>query len=508
MAGGEYNKLELSKPDYNFRDVERREFLFDFADTITEPESVGSGLSENVELPDVLSCRTGLSRSQEQSFTLIISGLGIAGLFVPNLLLAGLSCVLWTVFAGLILWRFALISVGWRVLRRSARPIRRRKRVELPIYSILIPVYDEAPIMRQLARAVGRLDWPKDRLDIQILLEDDDPQTLIAAQLAGFPLGTRFTIIPAGGPRTKPNALNYGLAQARGMFVCIYDAEDRPAPQQLREAYDAFERKGPQLACVQAPLIASNMSKHLLSAHWGLEYAVQFGLLLPTLAGLKLPILVGGTSNHFRLDVLKASGGWDAWNVTEDADLGMRLARFGYHVGLIRAGTLEDAPTCIRIWHAQRSRWIKGFIKTWLVLMRSPRRVRREMGTRNFIAAQFMLGGAIFAPLLHLPFVLIVMASLQSAELTIGAMGWALIVFGFFVCALGDCLAPGKWSWMRVAAVVTRPLYWPLHSIAAYRALWELAERPHFWAKTPHCPVQSEAGDDEEDHPCSTGSSV
>lgn len=218
---------------------------------------------------------------------------------MPALLLVGVMVILWSVFASLIIWRFALLVVGWRcvAVRRKSRPVIDPDGT-LPIYSILVPVYDEAPVMQQLACALGRIDWPADRLDIQILLEEDDAETLKAARLARFPAGTRFTIIPLGGPRTKPNALNYGLARARGDYVCIYDAEDRPAPSQIREAHAAFVC-GARLACVQAPLVASNMRAHWLAANWGLEYAVQFGFLLPALAGLRLPILIGGTSNHF-----------------------------------------------------------------------------------------------------------------------------------------------------------------------------------------------------------------
>jgi cellulose synthase/poly-beta-1,6-N-acetylglucosamine synthase-like glycosyltransferase len=504
VAGEDYNQDNRGYANSSFRDVERSGFVFD-SDEILYTGLIKSKLyPKDVVLPRQLSCKAGITKSQRRAVIVFAIGLAGAGLLAPVTLVMGGAVTLWTVFASLILWRFALLVVGWRcVALERARPRIIEDVADLPVYSILVPVCDEAPVMRQLARALGRIDWPADLLDIQILLEADDLQTISAAGLARFPARTRFTIIPTGGPRTKPNALNYGLARARGDYVCIYDAEDRPAPSQLREAYAAFACGTARLACVQAPLVASNMRAHWLSANWGLEYAVQFGFLLPALAGLKLPILIGGTSNHFNISILRVSGGWDAWNVTEDADLGMRFARFGYDVGVIKAGTLEDAPTAGRVWRAQRSRWIKGFIKTWAVLMRRPSRVLAEMGWRKFVAAQLTLGGAVLAPLLHLPFALLLIGAVLSPGFSIGAMGMALIVFGLLVGLIGDVMAVKKWSWMVLAAIVTRPLYWPLHSIAAYIALWELAVRPYFWAKTPHCPT-----DTEEEDACSTGLSV
>lgn len=300
MAGEDYIQNNISRSNYSFRGVEKSVFVFDVEQLSVDKIHAVTDQAVEVFLPKQLSCRSGLTQSQYRIASVFGMGLGIAGLIMPALLIVGAMVVLWSLFASLIIWRFALLVVGWRcmAMRRKSRPVTGSDRT-LPIYSILVPVYDEAPVMAQLARALGRIDWPVDRLDIQILLEEDDAETLRAAKLARFPAGTRFTIIPPGGPRTKPNALNYGLARARGDYVCIYDAEDRPAPSQLREAYAAFVCGGARLACVQAPLVASNVRAHWLSANWGLEYAVQFGFLLPALAGLRLPILIGGTSNHF-----------------------------------------------------------------------------------------------------------------------------------------------------------------------------------------------------------------
>lgn len=463
------------------------------------PEVVDDGTRPQFDdylplLGQEFSFEQGLTGSQIRWLKTSAIVVSAATFIAPVFVLAVLSVLFFAIFTVLIIWRLGLVLVG-ASLRLASNKQNSQTNNDLPVYSILVPVYQEAPIMKQLAQALKKLDWPKARLDIQLLIEADDPETLRAAKKARFSKQTRFTIIPPGGPRTKPNALNFGLMQARGQYVCVYDAEDRPDPSQLKAAYCMFKKSKGDLACVQAPLIGDNAGSALIAAHWSLEYAVQFGLIMPAMASSDLPLLIGGTSNHFRKDVLLASGGWDGFNVTEDADLGMRLARANMRTKMITPPTYEDAPEHISVWVPQRSRWIKGFMQTWLVLMRRPSHTRRQMGGRDFAVMQLSLGGAVLAPLLHLPLFLLVLAALISSSFSLGFMGTSLLVAGLLVGLLGDVCAPGAWSFSRVAAVLTRPLYWPLHSIAAYRALWELAVKPHFWAKTPHKPRHEEPED-------------
>ncbi|MEO1643031.1 MAG: glycosyltransferase [Pseudomonadota bacterium] len=420
---------------------------------------------------------------------------------MPNALLAGLSGVFWLIFSVLILWRLALLAGGFALSRRQSPHAAMCMDETLPIYTVMIAAYDEATVMPQLASALRALEWPVGQLDIMLLLEEDDAATLPAALRAGFPHGTRFITVPDGQPRTKPRALNYGLARAKGEYVCIFDAEDRPHPNQLKQAYSKFCGGDETLACIQAPLIGANADRSLIAAHWSLEYAVQFRFLLPALAALRAPIPIGGTSNHFRKSRLIAAGGWDAYNVTEDADLGLRFSRLGWRVGVIGKGTLEDAPTRFSIWKAQRSRWIKGFIQTWLVLMRRPSAAIRQMGLQNFVYMQLSLGGAILAPIAHGPLFLLVLASFLTDQLSPGATGWALLLTGWLVTLVSDLTAPGLPLFARLKAALTRPLYWPLHSLAAWVALSEMISRPHYWAKTPHEPST------EDQATCFTGSS-
>lgn len=447
-------------------------------------------VSGEVLLHPLLSCRLGLSPLQRKFGISLVLAIGIAALLVPATILFIVTGFLWVVFALLIVWRLmiVLIGLGLRLWPRQPERITSFEGIELPVYSILIAIYKEQEMMPQLARAMQQIVWPPGKLDIQILFGADDGETLLAAEVCDFPAGTRLQIVPVGEVKTKANALNYGLARARGDFICVYDAEDRPHPGQLLEAYRAFLNGGPKVSSLQAPLVADNQDDSLIAAHWGLEYATQFGLLLPAMEALNLPISIGGTSNHFRVRDLQSAQGWDAWNVTEDADLGLRFSRFGRRVRMLNLPTYEDAPTQLPVWFAQRSRWIKGFVQTWLVLMRRPGILIKEVGWQQFLAIQLALGGAIIAPIFHAPVMLLALLACASVEISLGIAGWSLLMFGLLAGFLSDVLAPGPWSFSRLVAVITRPLYWPMHTVSAVRALWELVVAPQFWAKTPHSP--------------------
>jgi cellulose synthase/poly-beta-1,6-N-acetylglucosamine synthase-like glycosyltransferase len=367
---------------------------------------------------------------------------------------------------------------------------------ELPFYTIIVPLSREARSVKGLVKALRTLDYPAEKLDIKFVIEIDDDET--PAALAGLGLGSSFEIIvaPAVGPRTKPKALNAALPLARGSLTVIYDAEDRPEPDQLRRALDVFWAGNDKLACVQACLTIDNTDDWWLAGLFTAEYAAQFDLFLPGLAALNLPLPLGGSSNHFRTAVLREIGAWDPYNVTEDADLGMRLGRFGYRATVIRSTTYEEAPPSVRPWLNQRTRWFKGWMQTWVVHMRTPQRLLNELGLAGFVTFQLVVGGNVLAALIHPIFLCMVVYTIACGELLLSADGvsaaltW-LFVTTFFAGYLVS-VAMGLRGLVRrkvVGAAWTLslvPLHWILLSIAAWRALFQLAHDPHGWEKTEH----------------------
>ncbi|HRE43521.1 MAG TPA: glycosyltransferase [Terricaulis sp.] len=410
----------------------------------------------------------------------MLGGLGFALYRDAGLTLAVLHLLAFALFACAIAWRLYAAASLLPAMTRLAAPAR------WPTYTILCPLYREANVAPDLIAALGRLDYPIHALDIKLLIEADDVDTLAAA-LAVAPPHIEILTIAAVAPRTKPKALNAGLARARGEYVVVYDAEDRPHPQQLRAALAAFADGGPRLACVQAPLSIDNGHASWISRQFAAEYAIQFREMLPLLARLGLPLPLGGTSNHFRTETLKAIGGWDPYNVTEDADLGYRLARAHAECGIIGPPTWEEAPVTLGAWLSQRTRWIKGHMQTWLILMRNPFRCAHEMGLRNFAAMQLTLGAGLAAAFVHGPLAAIIAYALISPDNVLGAAGFTLALAGYCTAVFAALTASALSNDLGHArAALTMLFYWPLASLAAYRALGELLLRPHYWRKTAH----------------------
>jgi cellulose synthase/poly-beta-1,6-N-acetylglucosamine synthase-like glycosyltransferase len=368
---------------------------------------------------------------------------------------------------------------------------------ELPIYTLLVPLYREAHMLPSLVAALSRLDYPAAKLDIKIVLEASDRETIAAARALRLPGIFEIVVVPERGPRTKPKALNYALPLARGEYVVIYDAEDRPDPGQLRQAIDAFRDGPPNLAAVQARLNLYNASDNFLTRQFTIEYCALFDGLLPALDRLKLPIPLGGTSNHFRIAALNWLMAWDPFNVTEDADLGMRLARNGSLCQMLASTTYEEAPARFMSWLRQRTRWLKGYVQTWLVHMRSPRMLWRELGPRGFLAFQIMVGATVLSALAHPWFYALACFDLATRGLLArpeSLFGWPFWLIAWFDLAVGYLAAMGlallalrrRGYVSLLTQVPLMPLYWFLISLAAYRALWQFATARFEWEKTEH----------------------
>lgn len=171
---------------------------------------------------------------------------------------------------------------------------------ETETYSVMVALYHEANVVPDLLETLSALDWPRSRLEIKLVCEEDDSETLEALRSRVLPPWFEIVEVPVATPRTKPKALNYALQLCTGSFVAIYDAEDRPDPQQLREARRVFASSPPDVGCLQAPLDIANARHNDLTALFAMEYRALFHGLLPWLASHKLVVPLGGTSNHFR----------------------------------------------------------------------------------------------------------------------------------------------------------------------------------------------------------------
>jgi cellulose synthase/poly-beta-1,6-N-acetylglucosamine synthase-like glycosyltransferase len=442
-----------------------------------------------------LSAASGWSVGQKR--TVAVAGLLFAAGMVAQwqLTLALLVAVSNVVFLAAVSFKLVACLVGLASGARTMPAGAERDDRLLPRYTVLVPVYKEANVIGELMGNLGALDYPAEKLEILVLLESDDSETIEAARAARPPATVRLVIVPDAQPKTKPKACNVGLLLARGDRLVIYDAEDRPDPQQLRKAVAAFEQAGPETVCVQARLRYWNSTANLLTRMFSLEYGYWFGTMLPGLDRLGLPIPLGGTSNHFRVAELRGLLGWDPHNVTEDADLGLRAAVEGYRVGVIDSDTDEEACAEVRPWIRQRTRWIKGYMQTALVHARSPRRLVRQVGVVDAAGFLLLIAGTpltfLLAPVMWVGTAAWYGFGEPHLPLLDSGTFWAiatinLIVGNGIMIGLNLIAAVRGQGWRAAPYALLNPLYWVLHSIAAWRAAVQLIRNPFYWEKTPH----------------------
>ena len=307
---------------------------------------------------------------------------------------------------------------------------------DLPRYTILVPAYNEPEVVGNLIGAMARLEYAQDKLQVLLLLEADDDVTIAAVEASGESDVITILLVPPADPRTKPKACNYGLHFATGDIVTIYDAEDLPEPLQLRRVVAAFARLPDDVACVQAKLAYHNGHQNLLTGWFTAEYGLWFGYLLPGMMRTTSPIPLGGTSNHLLRKVLDEIGAWDPFNVTEDADLGLRIAASGYHTAVVYSETLEEANSDPINWIRQRSRWYKGYLQTWLVHIRRPRQLYRTIGFRSFLRFNLVLAGTPIIAVLNLVFWLITLTWFLGQPALVGAVFPPYIYFPALVALI------------------------------------------------------------------------
>ncbi|SMR81509.1 Glycosyltransferase, catalytic subunit of cellulose synthase and poly-beta-1,6-N-acetylglucosamine synthase [Aliiroseovarius halocynthiae] len=366
--------------------------------------------------------------------------------------------------------------------------------LKLPTVSILVPLYKEREIAGRLVKRLERLSYPRELLDICLVVEEDDALTQQTLAHSDLPRWMRQIVVPRGMVKTKPRAMNFALDFCKGSIIGVYDAEDAPDPDQIHKVVRRFSERGPDVACLQGKLDFYNARTNWLSRCFTVEYATWWGLVLPGVERMGFAIPLGGTTLFFRRAALEQLGGWDAHNVTEDADLGIRLARRGYRTELIDTVTEEEANCRVWPWIKQRSRWIKGYAMTYGVHMRNPRQLRKELGWWKFAGFQILFLGALsqflLAPILWtfwafplgLPHPL---RGVAPHNLLV-VLGTVFMAAELLTITVGvQAVSNTKHRWLRYW-VPTLHFYYPLASLAAMKGFFEIMTKPFYWDKTQH----------------------
>ena len=373
---------------------------------------------------------------------------------------------------------------------RLGKPIPAISDAHLPQYTVLVALYGEESIIPTLVQRLCDLDYPAEKLDVLFLLEAHDTASQTTFGMLRLPPWMRVVIVPPGAPRTKPRALNLGLLLARGTLLTVFDAEDKPDKDQLRKAAAAFAQASPQTACLQAELAIDNADDSWITRFFAVEYASLFGVIKHGAAKLGLPVPLGGTSNHFKTQILRHIGGWDAFNVTEDADLGLRLYRLGYQVGTLESCTWEEAPTTLPRWMRQRRRWLKGWLQTALVQTRRMGRAQPASSRIRHINAGFVAFAMALSPIFYpwgLWLLLKRLWMFVAAE-TSDPDWWLLFpALAFLLTIATATMACWRAKIMRfIPLALLMPVYGLLIWVASLISIIDFIRDPHVWLKTAH----------------------
>ncbi|WP_370628851.1 glycosyltransferase family 2 protein [Celeribacter sp. PS-C1] len=434
-----------------------------------------------------------------RKLTRLISSLAIVGLLIALIspLTAAILLTSWAVITLVISTALKLAAAFAQARNSKTRQstfASKRIKSALPIVSIMVPLFKEREIATRLIKRVSRLNYPRELLDICLVVEEDDTITQEAIAGTDLPRWMRQIIVPRGGVKTKPRALNFALDFCRGSIVGIYDAEDAPEPEQIHKVAAHFAQADPQVACVQGILDFYNARTNWLSRCFTVEYATWFRVILPGYEKMGLTVPLGGTTLFFRRDAIEELGGWDAHNVTEDADLGIRLARHGYRTELLHTVTEEEANCRLWPWIKQRSRWLKGYAMTYAMHMQKPGKLWRDLGPWRFFGVQALFLGAlsqfVLAPFLWsfwmfplgLPHP---MRGVLPHDLLVvlGAVFLFSEVITIATSMVATSTSKHKWLWLWVP---TLHFYYPLATLAALKGLWEVVSKPYYWDKTAH----------------------
>jgi len=433
------------------------------------------------------------------AFLFILLGIIAAGMVLnfKNTSIA-INVVISMFFLVAITFKLFLALVGSRFELHQAvtkDEVRDVVNADLPLYTVLLPVYKEDKLIKKLIWNLQSLDYPREMLDIKLLIEEDDDKTLKAVQNLDFPAVFEVIVVPFHMPKTKPKACNYGLHFSRGKFLTIYDAEDIPDTDQLKKVVTLFGKLPEHYICIQSALNYFNRNENFLTRMFTLEYSYWFDYMLPGLDTLDIPIPLGGTSNHFKMDALIELGAWDPFNVTEDADLGVRAYAKGYKIAIINSTTYEEANNEPINWIRQRSRWIKGYMQTYLVHMRNPAELIRKIGFKGFLGFNFFIGATSATFLVYPLLLAIFICYLVFDFSTIRTLfpDWVLfmaifnLMVGNILMIYVNMMAVFKRRYFElILFALANPVYWLMHSAAAYMGLYQLITNPFYWEKTNH----------------------
>ena len=364
---------------------------------------------------------------------------------------------------------------------------------DLPTYCILLPMRNEPlAVSKELFKSLDKINYPKSKLDIVILIDEDD-DFLDHYSALNLPNHYRLEIAEDCFPKTKPKVCNMGLYSTDAEYIVIYDAEDKPDPNQLLKVLYKFKNKA--VECVQCQLHYMNENPSMISRFFNLEYLLHWRIMswgIKRMQGKIAVIPLGGTSQHLRTSTLKQLGGWDSYNVTEDCDLGIKLSRMGKSIVLSESTTVEFAVDKVWAWIKQRTRWQMGFIMTYMNHSKDLISLIKDLGIYRFIHFLILTIGSVLNPLIALPLFLIYFSyyafgwfSIAAEYSGVFALGWITLIGNILLITISGIVASFRYDNSRyILVAIISYLYHLLSIVSAYRAVWKYIFDPYTWEKT------------------------
>lgn len=420
------------------------------------------------------------------------------GLPLLRFFAAFISCLYLTILT------FKVLMLG-RSVRANARVITQAdldalSYDELPVVSVFIPLYHENEIIPQIFRYITDFDYPQDKLDIIFILESTDTETAKAFIDMHPPAHFKALLSPDVEPKTKPKAMNVAFKEARGDVLVIFDAEVLPERDQIKRAVATFKRF-PEAKYLHTRMDVYNAEENWITKLYTAEFCYFYHYLMPGLIESKYPVPISGHSTYFRKEVIEKVGAWDAYNVAEDCDIGIRIYRKGFGSGaMLDSHTWEQSTTTIPTWVRQRTRWIQGFIQTSMVQLRYPLLLKRELGSwKNFLVFLFLVPGNVVLNMLNMfQWVMFIIWNTTHAPfLQVAYSGIVLylattcFLVGNFLFTFFSMYGLYERKHFRIVPWATLSFaYWIMLGIATFRAALHLFLHPHKWDHTKHSAVK------------------
>lgn len=367
---------------------------------------------------------------------------------------------------------------------------------ELPVMSVLIPLYKEKEVIPQIFKYLSDFDYPQEKLDIIFILESTDTETAQAFLDMHPPSHFKALLSPDVQPKTKPKAMNVAFSAAKGDILVIFDAEVLPERDQLKRAYLTFKLH-PEAGYLHSRMDVYNADENWITRLYTGEFCYFYHYYLPGLVASNFPLPISGHSTYFRREVIEKVGAWDAYNVAEDCDIGIRIYRKGFGSGrMLDTHTWEQSTTTIPTWVRQRTRWIQGFIQTSIVQLRYPLLLKRELKTwRNFVVFLILVPGNVILNILnifqwmmfalwhttHAPFLQVAYSGFTLYLATI-----CFVVGNFFFTFYSMYALYKRKHYSTVPWAMLMFAYWIMLGIATIRATIHLFLHPYKWDKTAH----------------------